>query len=74
MAQSPDPARNAAMLAKTGEIYAALARETVPVETLRDRIGEATALGVRFDRTVLSLMESKSGYDAGRSASFAQPA
>jgi hypothetical protein len=67
-------ARNAAMLAKTGEIYAALARETVPVETLRDRIGEATALGVRFDRTVLSLMESKAGGDPGRGASFAQPA
>ena len=67
-------ARNVAMLAKTGEIYAALACETVPVDALRDRIGEASTLGVRFDRTVLSLMEIKVDGDAVRRESFAQPA
>jgi hypothetical protein len=60
-------ARNAAMLAKATEIYALLADETVPAEKLRAQIEEARGLGVRFDRTVLSLMEawSEAGY-AGR--------
>lgn len=51
-------ARNAAMLAKAMEIYALLADATVPADKLRVQIEEARALGVRFDRTVLSLMEA----------------
>lgn len=59
-------ARNAAMLAKATDIYALLADETVPAKKLRAQIEEARALGVRFDRTVLSLMEAWSDAVATR--------
>ena len=67
-------ARNAAMLAKTTEIYALLKDETLPVDALRAQIEAARTLGVRFDRTVVALMEARMDAGGGRPGPVGRPA